>query len=45
MKNIEEKFEQDDYLQLNNLESSFNNSLINAFYNYLNKIILSKNKK
>ena len=44
MKNIEEKFEQDDYLQLNKLESSFNSSLINAYYNYLNKIIMAKEK-
>ena len=44
MKNIEEKFEQDDYLQLNKLESSFNSSLINAYYNYLNKIIILKEK-
>ena len=42
MKFIEEKFEQDDYLQLNKLESSFNTSLINAFYNYSNKIIILK---
>ncbi len=43
MKNIEDKFEQDDYLKLNNLESSFNSSLINVFYNYSSKIILPKN--
>jgi hypothetical protein len=42
MKNIEEKFEQDDYLQLNKLESFFNTSLINAYYNYSNKIIMAK---
>ncbi len=42
MENIEEKFEQDDYLQLNKLESSFNTSLINSFYNYSNKIIMAK---
>ena len=42
MKNIEEKFEQDDYLQLDKLESLFNTSLINAYYNYSNKIIMTK---
>ena len=42
MKYIEEKFEQDDYLQLNKLESAFNSSLINTFYYYSNKIINSK---
>ena len=42
MKSIEEKFEQDDYLQLNKLQSAFNTTLINAFYNYSNKIIISK---
>ena len=42
MKSIEEKFEQDDYLQLDKLESFFNTSLINAFYNYSNKIIMTK---
>ena len=42
MKNIEEKFEQDDYLQLNKLQSIFNTSLIDIFYNYSKKIITSK---
>ena len=42
MKNIEEKFEQDDYLQLNKLQSFFNTSLIDIFYNYSKKIITSK---
>ena len=42
MENIEEKFDQDDYLQLNKLQSSFNTSLINSFYNYSNKIIMSR---
>ena len=45
MRSIEEKFEQDDYLQLNKLESSFNTSLINAFYNYTNKIIMLKDSE
>ena len=39
MKKIEEKFEQDDYLNLSKLESYFNNTLINSFYNYAKKII------
>jgi len=39
MKKIEEKFEQDDYLNLSKLESSFNSTLINSFYNYTKKII------
>ena len=39
MKKLEEKFEQDDYLNLNKLESSFNTTLINSFYNYTKKII------
>ena len=45
MKVVEEKFEQDDYLQLNKLESSFNTTLINSFYNYSKKIINSKNNE
>ena len=40
MKNIEEKFEQDDYLQLNKLESAFNTTLINGYYNYAKKILI-----
>ena len=39
MKKIEEKFEQDDYLNLSKLESYFNETLINSFYNYTKKII------
>ena len=39
MKKIEEKFEQDDYLNLSKLESYFNSTLINSFYNYSKKII------
>ena len=39
MKKLEEKFEQDDYLNLSKLESSFNTTLINSFYNYTKKII------
>ena len=39
MKKIEDKFEQDDYLNLSKLESSFNTTLINSFYNYTKKII------
>ena len=37
MENIELKFEQDEYLQLKQLESYFNNFLINGYYNYLKK--------
>ena len=39
MKKIEEKFEQDDYLNLSKLESFFNSSLLNSFYDYIKKII------
>jgi hypothetical protein len=39
---IEEKFEQDDYLKLNKLESSFNFFLIDTCYNYLKRIELEK---
>ena len=38
MEKIEEKFDQDDYLQLKKLEISFNSFLINIYYNYLKKI-------
>ena len=39
MRRIEEKFEQDDYLNLDKLKSSFNTSLINNYYNYLKRIL------
>ena len=39
MKKLEEKFEQDDYLNLSKLESHFNSALINSFYNYAKKIM------
>ena len=42
MKTIEEKFEQDDYLNLKKLESAFNNTLINSFYNYIKRIVANK---
>ena len=42
MKKIEEKFEQDDYLNLPKLESAFNNTLINSFYNYIKRIVANK---
>ena len=42
MKRIEEKFEQDDYLNIGKLESAFNTTLINSFYNYTKKILISK---
>jgi hypothetical protein len=42
MKKIEEKFEQDDYLNLNKLDSYFNNTLINSYYNYMKRIITDK---
>ena len=42
MKKLEEKFEQDDYLNLSKLESAFNTTLINSFYNYTKKIITSE---
>ena len=44
MKKLEEKFEQDDYLNLSKLESAFNTTLINSFYNYTKKIITSESK-
>ena len=43
MKAIEEKFEQDEYLNLNKLKSYFNNSLIYSFYNNAKKIIEDEN--
>ena len=39
MKKIEDKFEQDDYLNLSKLKSSFDTTLVNSFYNYIKKII------
>ena len=42
MKKIEEKFEQDDYLNLNKLDSYFKNTLINSYYNYMKRIITDK---
>ena len=39
MKSIEEKFEQDDYLNLDKLKSAFNSSIINNYYNYLSRIL------
>ena len=39
MKKIEDKFEQDDYLNIGKLESAFNITLIYSFYNYAKKII------
>ena len=42
MKKIEEKFEQDDYLQINKLESNFNSFLINTCSNYLKRIETEK---
>jgi hypothetical protein len=42
MKKIEEKFEQDDYLQLNKLEYTFNSFLINTCFNYLKRIDIEK---
>ena len=42
MQRIEEKFDQDDYLKLNKLESSFNFFLIDTCYNYLKRIDLEK---
>ena len=43
MKTIEEKFEQDEYLNLSKLKSYFNNILINSFYNNAKKIIEDEN--
>ena len=45
MKKIEEKFEQDDYLQINKLESNFNSFLINTCFNYLKRIEIEKKRK
>ena len=42
IKKLEEKFEQDDYLNLKKLDSSFNRTLINSFYNYTKKIIFDE---
>jgi len=42
IKKLEEKFEQDDYLNLKKLDSSFNRTLINSFYNYKKKIIFDE---
>ena len=39
MKAIETKFEQDDYIQLNKLDSAFNNYLQNGYYNYIKKVL------
>ena len=39
MKKLEEKSEQDDYLNLSKLESHFNSALINSFYKYAKKIM------
>ena len=39
MKSLEEKFEQDDYLNLDKLKSAFNSSIINNYYNYLSRIL------
>ena len=39
MKTIETKFEQDDYLQLDKLDSAFNNYLKNGYYNYIKKVL------
>ena len=38
MKAIETKFEQDDYIQLDKLDSVFNNYLKNGYYNYIKKV-------
>ena len=45
MKKIEEKFEQDDYLQFNKIESAFNSFLINTCFNYLKRIEIEKKRK
>ena len=42
MVKIEEKFEQDDYLQFNKLESAFNSFLINTCFNYFKRIEIDK---
>ena len=42
MKKLEEKFEQDDYLNLGKLDSYFNTTLINSFYNYTKRILTDK---
>lgn len=39
MKAIEDKFEQDDYIQLGKLNSAFNNYLKNGYYNYIKKVL------
>jgi hypothetical protein len=41
MKTIETKFEQDDYLQLDKLDSAFNNYLKNGYYNYIKKVLIT----
>jgi hypothetical protein len=42
MDKIEEKFEQDDYLQLNKLDSFFNSFLIDIYHNLIRRIIIRK---
>jgi hypothetical protein len=42
MDKIEEKFEQDDYLQLNKLDSFFNSFLIDIYHNLFRRIIIRK---
>ena len=37
------KFESDDYLNFNKIESSFNFFLINSYYKYLKQISLEEN--
>ena len=43
MELFKNKFESDDYLNFNKIESSFNFFLINSYYKYLKQISYEKN--
>ena len=43
MEMFKNKFENDDYININKIESSFNFYLINSYYKYLKLIILEDN--
>ena len=43
MELFKSKFESDDYLNINKIESSFNFFLINSYYKYLKQILLEEN--
>ena len=43
MEMFKSKFENDDYMNFNKIESSFNFYLINSYYKYLKQIVLEEN--